>query len=152
MYPISTPIFRQLRRGIAGGEQRVARRPITTKPVSTARCVPRAPQRSCQHSLKEPDGGSTVCRGRGIRLFNDLLCAQKKKERASCSAVVLAIFRQTRPTVFFWWGAGKIIKSPLPFRVEQEVSDFYWLRTPPVLQFAVWQGYGISHKRFPRPW
>ena len=45
------------RRGLAGGEQRVACRLIRTEPVSRRR----------QHSLKGPDNGPTICRGRGIR-------------------------------------------------------------------------------------
>ena len=41
------------RRGLADGEQRVACRPIRTKPVSTAHCVPRVSQRDV----------ITICRG-----------------------------------------------------------------------------------------
>ena len=40
------------RRGLVDGKQRVACHPMRTKPVSMARCVPRAPQRNV----------STICR------------------------------------------------------------------------------------------
>ena len=52
------------RREFAGGEQRVARRPIRTKSLSTVSCVPRAPQG--QHLPKGPDIGPIHCRGRRI--------------------------------------------------------------------------------------
>ena len=42
----SGAIFGHLRRSLADGEQSVALRPIRTKPVSTARCVPPKPQRA----------------------------------------------------------------------------------------------------------
>ena len=42
---VSATISGHRRRGLADGEQRIALRPIRTKPKSTACCVPRAPQR-----------------------------------------------------------------------------------------------------------
>ena len=45
------------RRGFAGGEQRVACRPIRTEPVSTAHCVPRAPQRAVSNCCSGPISG-----------------------------------------------------------------------------------------------
>ena len=39
-----TTISGHRRRGLVDGEQRVARHPIRTEPVSTACCVPREPQ------------------------------------------------------------------------------------------------------------
>ena len=45
------------RRGLAGGEQQVVRRPITTEPVSTARCVPRVPQGAVSTHCRGPVSG-----------------------------------------------------------------------------------------------
>ena len=44
-----TTISGHRRRGFVGGEQRVAHRPTRNEPVSTARCVPRAPQRAASN-------------------------------------------------------------------------------------------------------
>ena len=56
------------RRGFVGDEQRVARRPIRTEPMSTALCVPRVPQGAVStHWRGQIDIGPKVCRGHGIR-------------------------------------------------------------------------------------
>ena len=54
------------RRGLADGEQRVACRPVRTKSVSTARCVPCAPEGAVSAHWRG-DTGPTVCQGRGNR-------------------------------------------------------------------------------------
>ena len=41
-------------RGLANSEQRVAGRPIGTKPVSTAHCIPRAPQGAVSTNCRGP--------------------------------------------------------------------------------------------------